>query len=314
MDPNTHQVDEDGIKTGRWTEAEHEIFVKAFNEITGSKKWKRISEMIQTRSSDQVRSHAQKYLLKLKKGTGSENPETENPEIEKPPVDSTQELFSKKKELEKRLAEGLPLNQKDIEAIIAKAFEAGQQYVPSPHVVPFMFPSSGNQLFHPGPFPRQPVPPTNCFAPPNIPTPQMPGGFVVDYPPHYCYPPGNYYYPQAQTGPFSVPQHGGAPVSGFPPGFLSVGRVGPTNPFDNVEGLTTSIPTKKEERKTVEEEEPITAKKEEDPKQTLDLECQEEDEDEEKVGPVDEEDNKVLGEKEGKDTESTKINKKQKVC
>ena len=49
--------------TGRWTEAEHESFMIAM-KLYG-KQWKPIAKFIGTRSSTQVRSHAQKYYLNL---------------------------------------------------------------------------------------------------------------------------------------------------------------------------------------------------------------------------------------------------------
>lgn len=50
-------------KIGRWTPEEHELFVKYL--LQEGKDWKRISERIKTRTAVQVRTHAQKYFLKL---------------------------------------------------------------------------------------------------------------------------------------------------------------------------------------------------------------------------------------------------------
>ena len=50
---------------GRWTIAEHEMFVKGLE--AHSKQWKLIAELIKTRTVVQVRTHAQKYFQKLLK-------------------------------------------------------------------------------------------------------------------------------------------------------------------------------------------------------------------------------------------------------
>ena len=51
--------------TGRWTSLEHNIFLKELEKY--GKNWKRISSLVQTRSPVQIRTHAQKYFLKLAK-------------------------------------------------------------------------------------------------------------------------------------------------------------------------------------------------------------------------------------------------------
>jgi SHAQKYF class myb-like DNA-binding protein len=50
---------------GRWTTEEHMLFLKGL-EIYG-KSWKKISEIVKTRTVVQIRTHAQKYLIKLEK-------------------------------------------------------------------------------------------------------------------------------------------------------------------------------------------------------------------------------------------------------
>ena len=52
------------IKEGRWTKEENMKFIEAF--IENGKKWKIIQNNIGTRTCTQTRSHAQKFLLKLK--------------------------------------------------------------------------------------------------------------------------------------------------------------------------------------------------------------------------------------------------------
>ncbi|GKY95996.1 hypothetical protein MPSEU_000560100 [Mayamaea pseudoterrestris] len=54
---------DDSLKTsGRWTQEEHEAFLKGL--ATYGREWKRVAQHIATRTSAQVRSHAQKYLRK----------------------------------------------------------------------------------------------------------------------------------------------------------------------------------------------------------------------------------------------------------
>lgn len=60
-------VHEPGSKetTGRWTREEHHVFIKGL-EMYG-KAWKKIAMAIKTRTVVQIRTHAQKYFLKLSK-------------------------------------------------------------------------------------------------------------------------------------------------------------------------------------------------------------------------------------------------------
>jgi len=50
---------------GRWTATEHEAFISSLRLY--GKDWYRVEEAIGTRSSAQIRSHAQKFLSKLDK-------------------------------------------------------------------------------------------------------------------------------------------------------------------------------------------------------------------------------------------------------
>ena len=52
-------------KRGHWTQDEHERFIEAINKY--GKDWKKIMQVVGTRSSNQIRSHAQKYFIKLDK-------------------------------------------------------------------------------------------------------------------------------------------------------------------------------------------------------------------------------------------------------
>jgi len=54
-----------GENTGRWTKAEHDIFLVGLKQH--GKGWKQIAAMIKTRTVVQVRTHAQKYFQKLEK-------------------------------------------------------------------------------------------------------------------------------------------------------------------------------------------------------------------------------------------------------
>ena len=49
-------------KSGRWTRAEHRKFLEGL-KVHG-RNWKKISEIIRTRTSTQVRSHAQKHFIR----------------------------------------------------------------------------------------------------------------------------------------------------------------------------------------------------------------------------------------------------------
>jgi SHAQKYF class myb-like DNA-binding protein len=53
------------VKRGRWTRAEHEVFIEALR--THGQDWKRIRDLIPSRSIVQVRTHAQKYFIRLAK-------------------------------------------------------------------------------------------------------------------------------------------------------------------------------------------------------------------------------------------------------
>mmetsp|Transcript_9353 Transcript_9353/g.11210 ORF Transcript_9353/g.11210 Transcript_9353/m.11210 type:complete len:215 (+) Transcript_9353:454-1098(+) len=69
---DSSHVDEDGtshtINTGRWTREEHNMFLHGLE--TYGKEWKKIADLIKTRSVVQIRTHAQKYFQKVAKHTG----------------------------------------------------------------------------------------------------------------------------------------------------------------------------------------------------------------------------------------------------
>ena len=53
------------VSKGRWTQEEHEAFLTSLRRF--GKDWYRVEEAIGSRSSAQIRSHAQKFLQKLEK-------------------------------------------------------------------------------------------------------------------------------------------------------------------------------------------------------------------------------------------------------
>mmetsp|Transcript_6368 Transcript_6368/g.9461 ORF Transcript_6368/g.9461 Transcript_6368/m.9461 type:complete len:102 (-) Transcript_6368:8-313(-) len=66
---------QENLSTGRWSKQEKKLFESLFKKH--GKKWKLISQKIGTRSPTQVKSHAQKYLLKK----GNLATESEQPEV-----------------------------------------------------------------------------------------------------------------------------------------------------------------------------------------------------------------------------------------
>ena len=54
------------LETGRWSSEEHERFLEGL-KMYGRRKWQKIAELVGTRTTIQVRSHAQKYFKKLRK-------------------------------------------------------------------------------------------------------------------------------------------------------------------------------------------------------------------------------------------------------
>ena len=53
------------FQSGKWTEEEHEKFIEGI--LLYGNEWKKVQEIIKTRSSAQARSHGQKFFLKIKK-------------------------------------------------------------------------------------------------------------------------------------------------------------------------------------------------------------------------------------------------------
>ncbi|KAE8896911.1 hypothetical protein PF005_g12388 [Phytophthora fragariae] len=59
----THQKGQTGMNGGRWTDQEHQSFLAGLRLY--GREWKKVAAKIKTRTSAQIRSHAQKYFAKL---------------------------------------------------------------------------------------------------------------------------------------------------------------------------------------------------------------------------------------------------------
>mmetsp|Transcript_23013 Transcript_23013/g.51895 ORF Transcript_23013/g.51895 Transcript_23013/m.51895 type:complete len:236 (+) Transcript_23013:213-920(+) len=56
------------IHTGRWSKDEHQAFLVGLQKF--GREWKKVASTIRTRTSAQIRSHAQKYFAKASSGKG----------------------------------------------------------------------------------------------------------------------------------------------------------------------------------------------------------------------------------------------------
>ena len=56
---------------GRWTEEEHQLFLEGLKLF--NKDWRAIERYIGTRTCSQIRSHAQKFFMRLEKQHGIES-------------------------------------------------------------------------------------------------------------------------------------------------------------------------------------------------------------------------------------------------
>jgi SHAQKYF class myb-like DNA-binding protein len=68
MEEDGYDGADSGTNHGRWTREEHAVFLHGL-ELHG-KEWKKIADMISSRSVVQIRTHAQKYFQKVAKTTG----------------------------------------------------------------------------------------------------------------------------------------------------------------------------------------------------------------------------------------------------
>ena len=72
------KIDKDEFKfnTGRWSNEEHKRFLEGI--LKYGNEWKKIQNIIKTRSSTQARSHAQKFFLRIKKDLKLSNNKNKN--------------------------------------------------------------------------------------------------------------------------------------------------------------------------------------------------------------------------------------------
>lgn len=63
------------LNTGRWSAEEHKRFLAGLDQF-GTGNWKKITDMVGTRSCTQIRTHAQKYFIALQKPNSDPNGET----------------------------------------------------------------------------------------------------------------------------------------------------------------------------------------------------------------------------------------------
>jgi len=141
-------VADDGHHQGRWTNKEHDAFLRGLS-IYG-REWKQISRTIPTRTSAQIRSHAQKYFAKKCKNSEPEN-------------NSEQQTFPTRilngVELCPIIASGGFCMTTDTEGSIQGPIHSSFN---RPRFLPFL--NTGN-----------------CFETPIIPQAQCPNGFVRDH-------------------------------------------------------------------------------------------------------------------------------------
>mmetsp|Transcript_30198 Transcript_30198/g.39797 ORF Transcript_30198/g.39797 Transcript_30198/m.39797 type:complete len:312 (+) Transcript_30198:111-1046(+) len=163
-------ISEDGHHQGRWTKKEHDAFLQGLRLY--GREWKQIAKTIPTRTSAQIRSHAQKYFQKLNKEGIPKKPDSnfhqsklmnkynDFNDVEGPKFVSTQ---------------GRIFGQVDISPIISAN---GPCIISDPQNatahIPFNPTFSHSSVAYP--FFSQ----TNCFESPTIPVAQCSGGFVRD--------------------------------------------------------------------------------------------------------------------------------------
>lgn len=80
--PQTGSLMSNTFKPGRWSQEEHERFLKGF-ELYGHK-WRKVRDVVGTRTVTQVRTHAQKFFVKMKKQSTMEKPTITTPHKNSP--------------------------------------------------------------------------------------------------------------------------------------------------------------------------------------------------------------------------------------
>jgi len=72
--PKDTNIDSSQKITGRWTKEEHQRFIESLRKF--GKNWKKVEEYVGTRSGPQIRSHAQKFFIRLERevSLGGKNP------------------------------------------------------------------------------------------------------------------------------------------------------------------------------------------------------------------------------------------------
>ena len=93
------------FQSGKWTEEEHEKFIEGI--LLYGNEWKKVQNIIKTRSSAQARSHAQKFFLKIKKSLENVDKSLNSNEKNQKIDDIITEIIPKKN------AKNLNKNQKD---------------------------------------------------------------------------------------------------------------------------------------------------------------------------------------------------------
>lgn len=86
LHPSTSVVRTGSENIGRWTEEEHDLFLKGLEKY--GKHWKNISSLVTTRTVVQIRTHAQKYFRKLEKSEEAKAPKLRVTKRAKSAVDS----------------------------------------------------------------------------------------------------------------------------------------------------------------------------------------------------------------------------------
>ena len=167
--------------TGRWTREEHEAFLAGL-KIHG-REWKKVAQRIPTRTSAQIRSHAQKYFAKLGRTSA-----TANAVDERPSYDLADLPFSVQQNVQRILANPTEI-QKQVEETLARLHERYRQLQKQ---MEMQSQAKSNQHNNPQPsifLQRPPIPtyPINTALPPPTTLPKI--VVVADQPQQQPQPP-----------------------------------------------------------------------------------------------------------------------------